>query len=304
MLGAYFGSTTITQGAGGLGQDGPLQAYADGVVGGNAESADMPGPLFSYHDGSLGLGQDGPLLAYADGVVGGDTTDADSPGLLFAYKDGSLGRALGSDDDDATPVCAFHDGSLGERYDGMNTFGPLLAYHDGSLGATQVALDLGDQSAMTEVKAMMSLLAPEQTLTADGQKVYTADWYTSGIWDPQASLLWQYIVSKTAALSGKDVSVTANDQTFPNATGVGFMVATIGAPTASAYGPEYLKKTFPILSAWFAAGGGPVLAPYLSLADKTREQRAASSGTKMSTMAMYGLGAVALLGLALVLRRR
>jgi hypothetical protein len=35
MLGAYFGSTRITQGAGGLGQDGELQAYADGVVGGN-----------------------------------------------------------------------------------------------------------------------------------------------------------------------------------------------------------------------------------------------------------------------------
>lgn len=301
MLGAYFGSTRITQGAGGLGQDGPLQAFADGVVGGTAESADMPGPLFAYHDGSLG--QDGPLMSYADGVVGGDTTDADSPGPLFAYKDGSLGRALG--DDAETPISAFRDGSLGERYDGMNTFGPLLAYHDGSLGATQVALDLGDQSAMTEVKAMMSLLAPEQTLSAEAQKVYTPDWYTSGIWDPQASLLWQYIVSKTGALSGKDVSISAGDQTFPNATGVGFMVATIGAPTATAYGPEYLKKNFPILAAWFGAGGGAVLAPYLSLADKTREQRAgAGGGTKMSSMAMWGLGAVALLGVALVFRRK
>ncbi len=304
MLGAYFGSTTITQGAGGLGQDGPLMAFADGVVGGNAESADMPGPLFAYQDGSLGLGQDGPLMAYADGSVGGKSEDADMPGPLFAYHDGALGRALG-DDDSETPIFAFHEGVLGPHYEGMRTFGPLMAYHDGSLGATQVALDLGDQSALTEVKASMALLAPEQTLTADGQKVYTADWYTSGIWDPQASLLWQYIVSKTAALSGKDVSVSAGDQTYPNGTGVGFMVATIGAPTSTTYGPDFVKKSFPVLSAWFSSGGGPVLAPYLSLADKTREQRASSgTGTKMSTMAMYGLGAVALLGLALVFRRK
>ena len=59
-LGAYFGSTRITQGAGGLGQDGPLMAYADGVVGGNPDES-TPGQLFAYHDGSLGLGQDGPL---------------------------------------------------------------------------------------------------------------------------------------------------------------------------------------------------------------------------------------------------
>jgi hypothetical protein len=252
--------------------------------------------------GLTGLGQDGPLMAYADGVVGGQAADADMPGPIVAYHDGSLGDA---GDDDATPVDAFHDGVLGPHYDGMDTFGPLMAYHDGSLGATQVSLDLGDQSALTEVKSMMALLAPEQTLTADGQKVYTPDWYTSGIWDPQASLLWQYIVSKTAAFSGKDVSVTAGDQTYPNATAIGFMVSTIGAPTASSYGPDYLKKNFPILSAWFSAGGGPVLAPYLSLADKTREERAgAGGGTKMSTMAMYGLGAVALLGLALVFRRK
>jgi hypothetical protein len=58
-MGAYFGSTRINEGAAGLGQ-GPLQAFADGVVGGAASNPDMPGPLQAYHDGSLGQG---PLQA-------------------------------------------------------------------------------------------------------------------------------------------------------------------------------------------------------------------------------------------------
>jgi len=339
MLGAYFGSTRITQGAGGLGDDAPLQAYADGVVGGNAAES-TPGQLFAYHDGSLGgLGQDGPLQAYADGTVGGAAENPDMPGPLFAYHDGSLG--MGADDDDAaTPISVWHDGVLGNRRDGMDSFGPLQSFQDGSLGeyfsgvgsdlhpprmrdpinrrrrqfnmnvmrgfgdTTPVTLDLGDQMALQEVKSMMALLAPEQTLTADGQKVYTPDWYTSGIWDPQASLLWQYIVSKSAALSGKDVSVTSGAQTFPNGTGVGFMIGTIAAPTTATYGPDYAKKSFPIVTSWYAAGGGPVLAPYLSLTDKTKQQRATASLLGLSTMAWYGVGAAALLGVALMMRRK
>ena len=307
QLGAYFGSTRITQGAGSLGQDGPLQAYADGVVGGNAAES-TPGALFAYQDGSLG--QDGPLQAYADGTPGGVEPNPDMPGPLQSYHDGSLG-GLG-DDDASTPISVWHDGVLGNRRSGMSTFGPNQAYQDGSLGeyfsgigaTTAMTLDLGDQSAMTELKAMMALMAPEQTLTADGQKVYTPDWYTSGIWDPQASLLWQYIVSKSAALSGKDVSVTSGNQTFPNATGVGFMIAMIAAPSSSTYGPDYAKKSFPIITSWYAAGGGPVLAPYLSLTDKTKDQRATASLFGLSNMALYGLGAAALLGLALVFLRK
>jgi len=324
MLGAYFGSTRITQGAGGLGDDAPLMAYADGVVGGNAPES-SPGELFAYKDGSLGLGQDGPLQSYADGVVGGSSENPDMPGPLFAYHDGSLGA--GSDDDDAaTPISVWHDGVLGNRQSGMDTFGPLQSYHDGSLGeyfsgvgalprhhrrgmrgfgdTSPVTLDLGDQMALQEVKSMMALLAPEQTLTADGQKVYTPDWYTSGIWDPQASLLWQYIVSKSASLSGKDVSVTSGAQTFPNGTGVGFMIGTIAAPSTTTYGPDYAKKSFPIVTSWYAAGGGPVLAPYLSLTDKTKQQRATASLLGLSTMAWYGVGAAALLGVALMMRRK
>lgn len=317
-LGAYFGSTRIVQGAGGLGDD-YLQAYADGVVGGREPNPEMPGPLTSYHDGSLGRmshqyggGDSGELAAWADGVVGGNAPDA-VPGELFAYHDGSLGgeaspATIGDD------ISSYHDGVLGDRKNFVVPgFGPLQSFHDGSLGAYAAAigaaaenvLDLGDANVLKELKVAMSLIAPEQTLTMDGQKVYTPDWYTNGIWDPQASLLWQYIVSKTSAFKGKTVSVDLGAQTYPNATGIGFMVAALAAPQSGTYGPDYVKKNLPALYAWFTAGGGTVLAPYLSLTDKTKGARGApSSEMKMSTVALYGLGAVALFGVALVLWKK
>ncbi len=317
-LGAYFGSTRIVQGAGGLGDDGVLTAYADGVVGGKEPNPEMPGPLTAYHDGSLGRmarqyggGDAGPLMAWADGIVGGNPPDGSNPGKLASYHDGSLGwydqAAAGIGD--AEPG-AFDDGIFGvsER---PRAPGPLMAYHDGSLGAyaraigaaAENVLDLGDAHVLQELKTAMSLVAPEQTLTVDGQKVYTPDWYTSGIWDPQASLLWQYIVQKTPSFSGKTVSVDLGAQSYPNATGIGFIVAALAAPQSGTYGPDYVKKNLPALYAWFSAGGGVVLPPYLSLADKTKGVRAPSE-TKMSTVAMYGLGAAALFGLALVFWRK
>lgn len=317
QLGAYFGSTRIIQGAAGLGQDGELQAYADGVVGGNAPDSSA-NSLFAYKDGSLGFGSlgddSGPLFAYADGVVGGSASDPEMPGPLQSYHDGSLGDdAPGGLVDNDAEISVWHDGVLGNRSTGMDAFGPLQAFKDGSLGAYARAigaasanvLDLGDTNILTELKSAMALLAPEQTLTADGQKTFTPDWYTDGVWDPSSSMLWQYIVSKSAGLQGKVVSGTSGAQTFPNATGIGYIVATLAAPQSGTYGPDYVKKNFPAMYAWFQAGGGSVLAPYLTITDKTQGVRATSGGAmKVSTMAAYGLGAVALLGIALVLTRK
>lgn len=321
-LGAYFGSTRIVQGAAGLGDDGILTAFADGVVGGKADDPEMPGRLLSYHDGSLGHmsrqyggGDSGGLMAWADGVVGGNPPDGSHPGKLASYHDGSLGwydqgaHGIGQDESE---MSAFHDGIFGAHGD-MRQAGPLRAFHDGSLGAyaraigaaAENVLDLGDAHVLQELKTAMGLIAPEQTLTTEGQKVYTPDWYTSGIWEPQASLLWQYIVSKTPSFSGKPVSIEMGAQSYPNATGIGFMVAALAAPQSGTYGPDYVKKNLPALYAWFSSGGGTVLPPYLSLADKTKGQRGPSSSQMdMGKMAMYGLGAVALVGLAFVVWRK
>lgn len=316
-MGAYFGSTKIVQGAAGLGQDGPLMAHTDGVFGGRSPSdPSMPGPLTSYHDGSLG-DSEGQLLAYADGTVGGAPPEFQMPGQLHSYHDGSLGwydqgaQGIGASDE-MDPTSVWHDGVLGNRGSGMPGFGPLQSYHDGSLGAyaraigaaAENVLDLGDPNVMKEMKSALAFMAPEQTLTPDGQKTFTPDWYTNGIWDPASSQIWQYIVSKTPAFSGKDVSLTVGTQTYPNATGIGFVVGALAAPQSGTYGPEYVKKNLPALYAWFSAGGGTVLPPYLSLGDKTKGVRGAPSEVKMSTVAMYGLGAVALFGVALAFMKK
>jgi len=320
-LGAYFGSTRIVQGAGGLGDDGQLFAYADGVVGGKENDPEMPGPLTSYHDGSLGRlphqyggGDSGALLAWADGVVGGNPPDS-TEGQLFAYHDGSLGhldqgvRGIGQDD-----ASAYADGILGDHgVDRRPAPGPLLSYHDGSLGAyrraigaaSQNVLDLGDQNVLKELKTALALIAPGQTASVEGQKVYTPDWYTNGIWDPQASLLWQYIATSVPAFAGKAVSVEIGAQSYPNATGIGFVVGALAAPQSGTYGPEWVKNNLPALYAWFSAGGGTVLPPYLSLTDKTKGDRGEPpSNVQMGKVAMYGLGAVAALGIAFVLWKK
>lgn len=364
MLGAYFGSTRIVQGAAGLGQDGELQAYADGVFArGDRGDAETPGALFAFHDGSLGVA---PLQAYADGSVGGGFADsdgtlssfedgifssgptvdyetsggggggqlpvmpgggdagggsgagdmADTPAPIQSYQDGVFGGrgtcGLGDDSDGPTPISVLDNGVLGRPF-GVDDrmYGGLRSFHDGSLGAdapTSVApspvLDLGDATTLAEVKALIAYSSGGYALSSEAQKTYTPDWYTSGIWEPSASSLWQFVVSAIPAFSGKDVSGTAGAQTFPNGTGIAYLYATLAAPSANAMGPEAAAKMFPTIAAWFGAKGTGVLPPYLSIADKTKGQRGGVSTSSMSSMAMWGLGAAALLGIAFVLTRK
>lgn len=105
---AYYGSTTINQGAAGLGQfTGKLQAYADGVVGGPPGGA-MPGSLMSFRDGSLGkffkypggasgLGQTNyalPTNLRGLGIVGRNALNIISPPAAMLGL-GGLGQAPG-----------------------------------------------------------------------------------------------------------------------------------------------------------------------------------------------------------------
>jgi hypothetical protein len=332
--GAYFGSASrIIQGAGGLrglGQtDGPLMAYADGVVGGHAESAEMPGPLQAYRDGSLGrgLGQDGPLMAYADGVVGGHAESAEMPGPLQAYRDGSLGQDDGGGTDENGTLSAYGDGIFGTSNRDPAP-GPLQAYRDGSLGRTrhfvggmgEVAtgavlpvppLDLGSEMVITEVKTLVGLLSPGSTMPTE--------FYTSGVWEPEASALWQTLVSQTPGFVGMNVSSTGGGQVWPAAVGIVYMLMTFSMNEQ--FSEKWVSEYMPSLYGWLVGiieigktlpEGGPepadpvVLAPYLSLADRAKGVRADGGGgkMKMSTMAMYGAGAVALLGVGLVLLRK
>lgn len=368
-MGAYFGSTKIIQGAGGLGQDGELASYADGVfTRGDRSDAETAGALMSFHDGSLG---DAPLQAYSDGVVGGSADDPDMPGPLFSYHDGVLGSRSAVDYSDSgggagggggsdggagagyepmadhpepiqsyqdgvfggrggtcglgdseshpntyegdTPITAANDGIFGRPF-GLDDqrYGGLQSFHDGSLGAIEAApapiagaaLDLGDPAALAEVKALIAYSSGGYALSTEAQKTYTPDWYTSGIWEPSASALWQFVASAIPAFSGKTVSGSAGAQTFPNGTGVAYLYATLASPSANALGPDQAAKMFPLITSWFNSKGTAVLPPYLSIADRTKGVRGGTSEASMSTMAKWGLGAAALIGVALVFTRK
>jgi hypothetical protein len=279
-VGAYFGNTRIVEGAAGLGE----------------------------YFAAQGLGADGELKAYADGTVGGNPADSATPGLLFAYHDGSLG-AIESAAQNIGPLSSFADGILGGSPLDPSMPGPLNAYHDGSLGAyaraigaaAQNLLDMGDPGVLKEVKSAMALMAPEVALTAAAQTLYTPEFYSSGIWEPEASILWQHVRDK--APSGSAFTADADSQVYPNAAGMGWMVGTLSAPQSGTYGPTYVKANLPALSAWYTAGGGTVRPPYLSLADKTKGVQGGTSMAGISPMVMYGLGAAALIGLYLIFRR-
>lgn len=341
-LGAYFGTSRIQEGAAGLGADvrrlrgarAPARAWqyyrphqSTRGLGVDyrrvmprakprwqtySSTSGMGGaPLLAYRDGSLGddASTPEPIQAFADGVIGGSPMDPEMPGALLAYRDGSLGEDVSTDPMEAD-LASFHDGILGGPTDPRPYPGELLAYHDGSLGsylgaidaAANNVLDMGNPGVLKEVKAMMSLIAPEVTLTQAGQQLYPAEFYTSEIWEPEASLLWEHVRQK--APSGSSFSTEGGSQVFPNAAGIGWMAATIGAPQSQAFGPQYLATNFPAVSTWFSAGGGTVKPPFLSLSDKVKGKQGGGGMLQMSTAAWAGVGAVALFGLVLFAKKK
>ena len=322
---------------------GSLFAYEDGSLGPlsrGAPYADAPdGGVFgggggggSADGGSIEMADHpAPVLAYQDGVFGGrGTCGLGAVGPLRAYSDGSLGS---DDDAGGTPISVFGQGIFGEHGEGMNRFGPLQSFHDGSLGAvgaTAPGLDLGDEQTLMELKVLLGM-SSAFAMSPEGQKTYTPEWYRTGIWEPSASALWQSVVNAPEPYGrmfvGQKVSDEEASQTWPNGTGIFIMFSTLMTPDAGfAARKKAMEEQLPTLSGWFAAAAAfvqaktqsckegqacpfpslPVLGPYLSLTDKVKGAHAGAAGgsMKMGAMAWYGLGAAALLGVALVFRKK
>jgi len=284
---------------------GPGTAPAGSGDGGAETPSDMDshGGLLDASGGGSAMG---PINSYQDGIFGGGR------GAVCGL--GDVKDEPQSDDE--APVMAYNEGVFGSRGERIMA-GQLMSYHDGSLGALAVesspsdvtahSLDLGEPQTLSEVKALIAYSSGGYALSSEAQKTYTPEWYTSGIWEPSASSLWQFVASAVPAFSGKEVSGQAGAQTYPNGMAIGYLYSALAAPQANALGPDQAGKMFPTISAWFNSKGTNVLPPYLSITDKTKGQRApeaAAPSISYGKMAMWGLGAAALLGAALVLTRK
>lgn len=322
---AYFSGSgaTIRSGAAGLGEyfdaaqgaapPAPVQAFQDGVFGGGSadvwmsDVGDDPGPLRSYHDGSLGACHGCGMGAYDQAAAGLgmplwiDGKPVDQP-VTIMHAPSPMGGSLH----------AYRDGSLGEYFGGGGV--PWTgAYRDGSLGAVgdSSTLNMTDAATLKEVKSALGLAMPEVSMASGSP--YDQAYYESPLWEPSAGDLWSKFTEMAAKVSKG--AYTAESLTnsgkvpYPNAVGIGALLALgVGSP---GYGtdPTYFPKNFPILAAYqkaMIAAGSPkgftVSAPFFTVQEKVSGKSMFAGVSKTSLI--LGLGAVAAVGAFFAFRKR
>jgi hypothetical protein len=289
---------------------GPLTAHRDGSLGGplyiNGEL--VPQPVIIRHSGGgeelegggiLGAGAEptsepygpelapGPIDAYRDGILGAPPYAVPMPGATRAYREGIIG---------APP---YHEPAA-------------FSLPVSGLGATAATvLDLTDPAVVKELKLAIAWSWGEP-LSEVGQQTWDAAFYDDPIWGAKATQLlngWvDFILAHPNTAAGTTRQLLVLDTAkgaYPSPVGINAIILTgVGAPVAVNVNFE---RDFPHLFAWRTAllGGAAasdfeLLPPYFSEA----ERLAGASGVSMSTVALVGLGAVGLIGAAVVFGRR
>lgn len=310
-LGEYFGSKVPPAAA----------AFHSGSLGEYFQGAPSSAP--SFHDGSLGLGASvengvpyGPSASYKDGSLG----------AMYEQAAAGVGYPLFVDGQRVDRPMTIHHGPTAVSgcmaCSGIPT-GPNAAYRDGVLGAVTAAvnshtLDLTNPDAIKELKGAMADFAPEvamvQTPDSDptvGTSYFDSGWYTNGIWDVKADKLWWVCQTKLLALAGSpykkpsDITKTRGTHNWPNATGVGAVVASgVGSPGS---GVDF-QGQFPILYAFtqsmVAAGGASgfkVAEPFFNVTEQTKGKGFTFAGLGLGSL--LGLGALAAGAAYLVMKK-
>lgn len=324
----YSGSgATIRSGAAGLGEyfdaaqgappPAPVQAFQEGVFGGGSadvwmgDVGDDPGPLRSYHDGSLGACHGCGMGAYDQAAAG--------LGMPLWIDGKPVDRPVsimhGPADD---PTSAFRDGSLGEYFGGSPA--PWAgAYHDGSLGTVasgSKTVDLTDAQALKETKMAIAMIVADIAMGSGsapnvGAKYYDEAFYADPIWSSKASELWDAAAKKLAGVTKAQVdelSQSSKGNTFPTANGLAAVLAYgVGAPVGD---PKSFSTNFPVLSAWYgqvAAAKGSltgfkVAAPFFTVQEKVSGKSMFAGMSRTSLV--LGVGAVFALGAFFAFRKK
>ena len=337
----YSGSgATIRSGAAGLGEyfdaaqgaapPAPVQAFQEGVFGGGSadiwmgDVGDDPGPLRSYHDGSLGACHGCGMGAYDQAAAG--------LGMPLWIDGKPVDRPVSIMHGPASdPTSAFRDGSLGEspvkyvpppvkyvppRGSGVPWSG---AFRDGSLGAVAAGsktVDLTDPQALKETKMAIAMIVADIAMGSGtapnvGAKYYDEAFYADPIWSSKATELWDAAAKKLAGVTKSPVdelSQSSKGNSFPTASGLAAVLAYgVGAPVGD---PKSFATNFPVLSAWYgqvAAAKGSltgfkVSAPFFTVQEKV-SGKSMFAGMSKTSLAL-GVGAVVAVGAFFAFRKK
>lgn len=283
----------------GVGQGPPgFQAAANGTGQG------PPGYQAAANGMGIGIGMLPPQAA--TNGIGQDTTPALVPGTgpgpslpvgpdlphgMRSWRDGVFGRRPSEP----------YGQSLRPWRDGV--FGPALPgglIGMGQNGNNADVLDLHDAGVIKELKTAMGLMVPQIGAALP------ASFYDSPVWEPEAAQLTFQVAMMLASAPGATVSSPeafvggAGDTMYLNGAGVYALVAAYQA--SGSFGPGYVSENFPRLEAFTARPNGTVSAPYFTIGEKAEgEETGLLAG--MGTYAYWGLGAVALVGLYMVLKK-
>jgi len=167
-----------------------------------------------------------------------------------------------------------------------------------------VVVSLSDPATVRELKSAMALMAQPVVLAAPS--TYSQAWFESGSWDAAASQLWfqvAQILATTQPIPPDAMTSGAAPNIYPSGLGI---VALMGAFRASPdYGTEYAAATFPMLDGATTAALAQLDATGTPMIQTTAPGAARAGQMRASTVAMIGLGAVAIaLGVVATSRRR
>lgn len=232
------------------------------------------GALMSFRDGSLGLPQTGPLRSFRDGSLGQDS------GALMSFRDGSLGLPL------------YIDGKLvrGPVNITHGTAGCRSCGGVGALFGRSASFNAADPATLLELKKLMAVIAQIHAPGTLGPAM-PADFLTRSSWsEADKNFAGQWIVTIGSIAPGTEVGSFFDEGTLmPNANGAIGMLTLIGYPNLESAPieptPPPTTEEFPILTTYY-------------------DQEVLGEEPGLSRLAMFGLGAAALVGVAMLLMPR
>jgi len=313
---------------------GPLQSFQDGSMGGLGT---LGGPLFVN-----GEEMTGRTSILHDAGAGGNLGPGGGPGEGTVGDGGSLGPGAAETSQAAylesasKPIQAYGDGVVGAPHYQETMPGGLVAYREGTLGrpgyfappefnygmtglgavASEVTLDLRDPAVVKEVRAAMVMTGVNPDMLQNSQDYVAL--IEDPLWGPQTTelfLTWldwyktQVLQQGTSPVPDAELAITGSGGTYPSAKGIMSLVATgVGSPGYPG-NPQGFQTGYPKLSAFttaiLALGSDysqvAVVQPYFTERDVVQGE---GGGMKVSTMALIGLGIVAVVGGAVVFATR
>ena len=254
----------------------------EGSSGGSSSGA---GPVAPGNGSGNGGGSSGPAVL------------ADHPAPIQSYQDGVFGGrgatcGLGDADGPRPFPCSQRHPRAAVRCRGSNVRRSHVVSRRISCGANARASGSRSRrlAALAEVKMLLAYSSGGYALSTDGQKTYTPDFYTSGIGSLQRARFGSTCCRPLRRSAVRSSAVRPAIRRTRTVSPSPISMECSRRLRRPRWG-QLLRRDVPNHHRVVHRQGDGRRTPYLSIADKTKGQRAGVAAAGMSTMAMWGLGA-------------